>query len=94
MKRIIENKIVLISALIGLLGGSIWIYKSNWEMEPIILTSISIVEIIGNITIKIFGEEQSDDLNGNKYKNKMKVVNRDKVKKQINIQNNSGNIQM
>jgi hypothetical protein len=94
MKGIIENKIVFISALIGLVGGSIWIYKSNWDMEPIILTLISLVEIIGNIALKIFGKEQSDNFNKKTNASKMKVVNKGKIKNQINIQNNSGDIQL
>lgn len=47
MRKIIKNSISLFIAIIGLIGGGIWAFKSNWDFEPIILFSVSFLEIIG-----------------------------------------------
>lgn len=47
MRKIIKNVISLSIAIIGLIGGGIWALKSNWDFEPIILFSVSFLEIIG-----------------------------------------------
>jgi hypothetical protein len=44
---IIRNKITLVIAFIGLIGGSIWAVQTNFNIEPIILIFVSIAEILG-----------------------------------------------
>ncbi len=46
MKRIISDIKTLILSLIGLIGGTIWAVLTHWEPEPIILISVSVIEII------------------------------------------------
>ena len=93
MKKIISNTVTFIAAIVGFIGGCIWAYKSNWDMEPIVLVIISFVEICGFIATKVTGEP---DLEGGSTSNayKQKIVNRKKVAKQINIQKNKGDIIM
>ena len=96
MKRIISNIITFLIAIVGFIGGGFWAYKSNWEMEPIILMTVSFFEIIGFILSKVF-HEQNEELpnNHNLIKNNIqKIINNGKIEKQINIQENKGNIQM
>lgn len=47
MRSIIKSKIGLLAAFVGLIGGSIWIYQSGLEPEPIIIFFLSVLEIIG-----------------------------------------------
>ena len=49
MKKIIHNIITLLIGIVGLIGGLIWGYYSKWEFEPIILSSISFLEILAYI---------------------------------------------
>jgi hypothetical protein len=44
---IIKNKITLLIAFIGLIGGSVWAYQTNFNIEPIILVFVSLAEILG-----------------------------------------------
>lgn len=90
MKALISNIVTFIIAIIGFIGGGIWGYTSNWDMEPVILMSISFIQIVGFILIKIFnGDEQTETSNFSQ-----KIVNKKKVGKQINIQKNEGDITM
>lgn len=45
--NIIKNKITFIIACIGLLGGIIWAVQTEFNIEPIILVSVSLMEILG-----------------------------------------------
>lgn len=45
--EIIKNKITLIIAFIGLIGGVVWSIQTNFNIEPIILVLISLTEIVG-----------------------------------------------
>jgi hypothetical protein len=90
MKEIISNIKTFLIAIVGLIGGVIWAYKSNWEMEPIILLIVSILEIIGFLFLKFIPEENSET----KIKNQQNIINKGRVKKQINIHKNKGKIEM
>ncbi len=93
MKSLITNIKTFIIALIGVVGGSIWAVNSNWEEEPIILTTVSLIEVIGYLVIKAVSSRESDDLN-TEVKNEQNITNNGKIKKQVNVQNNSGKIEM
>jgi hypothetical protein len=93
MKSIITNTKTFIIALIGLVGGSIWTVNSNWDQEPIILTVVSLIEILGYLILKLVTSKESEELNTG-IKNEHNITNNGKIKKQINIQNNSGKIEM
>ncbi len=51
MKKIIKNRISLIIAFVGVIGGVIWAIQSKFDMEPIILIIASFIEIIGYFII-------------------------------------------
>ena len=51
MKLFIKNIITFFVSLIGFIGGTLWAIKTNWDSEPVILISISSLEIIGFILI-------------------------------------------
>lgn len=53
MKNIINSIVTFLIAIVGLIGGCIWIHKSSWDMEPIILTIVSLIEILGFLISKI-----------------------------------------
>lgn len=89
MKAFITNTSTLIIAIIGLIGGSIWALRSNWEIEPIIIASVSLVQILTYLILKFFPSNKSPD-----DQNAQTVINNEKIKKQVNIQNNSGKIDM
>jgi len=52
MKNIIKSTVTLIIALVGVVGGAVWAITSNWEIEPIILTIVSCLEILGFFLLK------------------------------------------
>lgn len=90
MKKIVNNIITFLIALVGLIGGGIWGYFSNWEMEPIILMLISFIEIVGFLISRLFvGTEPEKET---KYQ--QNITNKKKVDKQIVIQKNKGKIEM
>lgn len=90
MKKIVNKTITFLIALVGLIGGGIWAYSSNWEMEPIILMAISAIEIVGFIILRLFVDPESET----ETKYQQNITNKKKVDKQIVIQNNKGKIDM
>ena len=57
MKRLLEDTYTLLASIIGIIGGLIWSIKSQWDYEPIILLSVSIIALLCFIGIKTFGED-------------------------------------
>ncbi len=51
MKKIVTNSKTLAIAIIGIVGGVIWGFMTNWEPEPIILLAVSVIEIIAFIIL-------------------------------------------
>ena len=90
MKTIVNNLITFLIALVGLIGGGIWAYSSNWEMEPIILVVLSTIQIIGFLILRFVVDPAEEP----EVMDKQTTINKKKVKKQVNIQKNSGNIKM
>lgn len=88
MKKIVNNIIAFLIALVGLVGGGIWAYSTSWEMEPVILMAISAIEIIGFLILRLFVDPESET----KYQ--QNITNKKKVDKQIVIQKNKGKIEM
>ncbi len=96
MKKIINSIISFLIAIAGLIGGGIWAYQTNWNIEPVILLIVSLLEIIGFLILKKI-DESNPPLNKTSQqnnKNIQNVNNKGTVKKQINIQNNKGKIEM
>lgn len=46
MRKYITNTKTAVVAIIGIIGGFIWAFLSQWEPEPIILLSLSAVELV------------------------------------------------
>ncbi|MGK0379649.1 MAG: hypothetical protein ACJA1Z_003477 [Patiriisocius sp.] len=90
MKTIVNNLITFLIALVGLIGGGIWAYSSNWEMEPIILMTVSAIEIIGFLILRLVVDPTTES----ETKNQQIITNKKKVKKQVVIQKNTGKIEM
>lgn len=90
MKKIVINIVTFLIALVGLIGGGIWAYSSNWEMEPIILMAISAIEIIGFLILRLFVNTASET----ETNFQQNIINKKKVNKQIIIQKNKGKIDM
>lgn len=70
MKKIIKNRLALIIAFIGAIGGLIWCFQTNFNIEPLILTIISLLEILGYFLIP---EEISVKPESLKVKNEQNV---------------------
>lgn len=96
MNKIISNIVTFLVAIVGILGGGYWAFKSGWDMEPIILIIVSFIEILGFILSKLFSAKESPTnataLTSKSYT--QNIYNKGGVKKQINIQKNKGNIKM
>lgn len=90
MKTIITNIKTLLIALVGLIGGAIWAYSTNWEMEPIILMIISSLEIIAFLILRFLIHPDLET--GSKYH--QSITNNKKIKNQIIIQKNKAKIEM
>ncbi|MBC7382596.1 MAG: hypothetical protein H7296_06305 [Bacteroidia bacterium] len=67
---IIKNKITLIIALIGLIGGIIWTLQTNFNIEPIILVCVSLAEVAGYYLLP---EPKTPGLTQTKNKNEQNV---------------------
>lgn len=52
MRKILENINTAIVAMIGVIGGTIWAVKTAWDYEPIILVSVSVIELITFIILR------------------------------------------
>ena len=70
MKKLIHSIVTLLIAIVGLIGGLIWGYYSQWDFEPMILASISLLEIIAYITV-IKDKPKASKIN-NESKNSIK----------------------
>ncbi|MCL2290724.1 MAG: response regulator [Bacteroidetes bacterium] len=79
MKKIVKNKISLVIAIVGFIGGIIWNLIVNFEPEPIILTIVSFLEILGFFLIPNDKE--------NTVSNQM-ISNEQKVNVNVNVNMN------
>jgi hypothetical protein len=52
MKKILEDIKTFLAEIVGLIGGLIWAKNTNWDYEPIILISLSLLGIIIFVLIK------------------------------------------
>ena len=91
MRSFATNRKTFLIAIIGLVGGSVWSLSSKGEIEPIVLTLVSLVEVIAYLTLQSEVNSKKDSLG---EKPSQDISNHGEVKKQINIQNNSGDIKM
>lgn len=96
MRKIIENYITLSIALVGFIGGGFWSFKSDWDWEPLILLVCSFLEIVGFILLKSLPEDNTirNNIPTINTKKVLNINNKGTVNKQININENKGNIQM
>lgn len=96
MKKIINSIISFLIAIAGLIGGGIWAYQTNWNIEPVILLIVSLLEIIGFLILKKIDDSNPAQNKTSQHNNRniQNVNNKGTVKKQINIQNNTGKIEM
>lgn len=87
--KIIENTITFIGALIGLIGGAIWAYKTNYDYEPLILASVSALTILGFILAKLFSDKETKDILKSSsvpiQSNKQKANNTQNVSVNVNV---------
>lgn len=58
MRKIVSNFKTAVVAIIGLIGGIIWAFLSHWEPEPIILLSVSAIELIAFAILKNSDDEK------------------------------------
>lgn len=63
MKNIIKSRLALIIAIVGFIGGTIWCFQTNFNIEPLILGIISIMEILGYFLIPESNIDNSEILN-------------------------------
>ncbi len=82
MKRILSNGKTAIVALIGFIGGFIWAFMTRWEPEPIILVSVSAVELV---TFAFLSGRHVD----NEIQSQASTINHGNVNVNVNIDGNS-----
>ncbi|MFY7938560.1 MAG: response regulator [Flavobacterium sp.] len=70
MKNIIKSRLALIIAIVGFIGGTIWCLQTNFNIEPLILAIISILEILGFFLIPESIKDNSEII---KVKNEQNV---------------------
>lgn len=92
MRKFIENIKTFIIAIAGLTGGIYWYIKSGYDTEPLILVGLSGIEIVFFIIMRLFGRDSVNDSDGAEFK--QEVVNIEKVKKQVNLRDNHGEINL
>lgn len=57
MRKVVKSTLTVMIALVGIVGGAVWAFQSNWAIEPIILMSISFLELV----LFIFVAPESDN---------------------------------
>ena len=70
MNNIIKSRLSLLIAIVGFIGGLIWHFQTNFNIEPLILAIISILEILGFFLIPESGNDNIEIL---KDKNEQNV---------------------
>jgi hypothetical protein len=90
MRTYISSIITLIASLAGLIGGFFWGKSQNWDWEPVILMTVSLIHILGFIISGFFNTQEENT----QTVPKQQINNSGKVKKQINIVKNKGKIKM
>lgn len=70
MNRIIKNRFTFLIAIVGLIGGFFWCVQTNFNIEPLILVIISILEILGFL---LMPEQTSENTEKLKIKNEQNV---------------------
>ncbi len=58
MKKFLENINTLLVEVLGFVGGLFWAYKTNWDWEPIILTSVSFVGLVIFVLLKVIPDHE------------------------------------
>jgi hypothetical protein len=61
MKKVIENSTTLIIAVIGLIGGIAWLTTNKTQIEPIILSVVSFVEIVAYSILRFLNRTQNEE---------------------------------
>lgn len=74
MEKIVKNWSTFIISLIGLTGSIFWIYQTGWEPEPIIIGSVSIIEILGFTVLRLL-KSTNEGINPNKSINNKQNIN-------------------
>ena len=88
--KILDNTITLIGAIIGLIGGGLWAFSTNFDYEPIILMCISALTIIGFIASKLFFGSANNDTQSENETNSVtnETNNKQNVEVNVNVGNN------
>ena len=79
MKKIVTNIKTAVVAIIGLIGGFIWAFSSNWQTEPTILLSVSAVELIAFAVLKA-GEDHENPIQASSS-----TINQGNVSVNVNV---------
>lgn len=80
MKKVIKSRLAFLIAVIGIIGGFIWCIQTNFNVEPLILTIISSIEILGFLLIPEPTLENPENL---------KVKNEQNVNVNVSVGNNA-----
>jgi len=62
IKRLLENFKIIVSEIIGIVGGFIWSYKTNFnDLEPLILLVGSIIAFILSLIFRLYLKEDIEE---------------------------------
>lgn len=72
-------------AVVGLIGGLIWGYNSNWDYEPLILSGVSALQILGFLFIKNSKDDSRKDISASEENQTIKKDNQTKPTIDLNL---------
>jgi len=60
LKKVVEHVATAIIAMIGVIGGTIWAVKTEWDLEPTILVAVSTIQLIAFIASRSIGNKTEE----------------------------------
>jgi hypothetical protein len=90
MMKFIDNTVTFLVALIGLIGGGIWAFSTNFDFEPMILLTVSTITIIGFVISKLFFSTNNKLENSNLES--IKQTNNSSNSQSVEVNLNVGNL--
>ncbi len=82
MKKIIHSTVTILTGISGFIGGLLWGFYSHWDFEPIILTMVSLFEIIAYLTIP-----KDDKIENTNLQNKLELKSKNNQNVNVTVNN-------
>lgn len=91
MRKILKNTTAAIIAIIGLIGGTMWAINTGWDYEPLILISVSVIELISFMILRFTSKnrEENQETPIQTFENKVKNINEQNVNINLSLGQNT-----